>query len=313
MDVLTHYKPRYSGHETFVCRYAWLPKVVSELERHHDLFHDDDAAMVRLGVGKNMVRSAKFWAEAAQIIEERETGGYMVTRFGRDLLGHDGYDPYLEQPETLWLLHWKITTNPTRPLFHWQQLFNYWHRPDFTETEAIPFLEKALPKMKEKTAKRTLSDGFRVFVNSYVPSRGKKGEIAEDNLDCPLVELGLIRAAGERKDSQNRRETIYAFNLEPKSSISTALFAYCAHDFWMANSKYSEEKSLSSRSICSEAGSPGQIFKLPEMALSPLLDSLSSVTNGALVFEESQTQQQVWLKKPVLEEDLLASIYIDQP
>lgn len=265
--------------------------------------------MIRLGVGKNMVHSVKFWADAAQVIQDCEGGGYQVSQFGRDILGYDGYDPFLEHPETLWLLHWKISTNPTRPLFHWQQLLNFWHRPEFTETEALSFLEKALPKGREKIAKRTLSDGFRVFVNSYVPSRNRKNAIAEDNLDCPLVELNLIRNAGERRDAQENREMIYAFNHEPKPTITPELFAYCLADFWKNNAKYAEEKSLLARAICSEPGSPGQVFKLPELSVTHLLEGISTATQGCLVFEESQTQQQVWWRQEISEESLLEAIY----
>lgn len=305
-------KPRYSGHETFVCRYAWIPKVISELSKPEGqfLFKNEDEAMVRLGVGKNMVRSAKFWAESAQIIEDRSDGGHQVTDFGRELLGQEGHDTYLERPETLWLLHWKISTNPTRPLFHWDQMLNYWHRPEFCESEALPFLERALPKDKEKTSRRTLSDGFRVFVNSYVPTRGKKGEIAEDNLDCPLVELGLIRVAGVRSDAEHHRETIFAFNIEPKPAISPELFAFCIQDFWANSSKYSEDESLSFRAICSEPGSPGQVLKLPEAYVTALLDDIAKSTGQALSFEESHSMRQVWRGRTTISErDLLEAIY----
>ena len=313
MQAIIH-KPRYSGHETFVCRYAWLPKVISELCKPNGqhLFQDEDDAMVRLGIGKNMVRSAKFWAEAAQIIEDRIDGGHQVTAFGRELLGEEGYDTYLERPETLWLLHWKISSHATRPLFHWYQMLNYWHRPEFTEADALSFLERSLPKDKEKTSKRTLADGFRIFVNSYVPSHSKKGEIAEDNLDCPLAELGLMRIAAVRTDANNHRETIYAFNVDAKSTICPELLAYCIHDFWENSTKYREENSLSFRAVCSEPGSPGQIFKLPEASVTMLLEDLARATNGAMTFEESRSIQQVWRKKVVTSESLLEAIYIQE-
>jgi hypothetical protein len=303
--------PRFSGHETFVCRYAWLPKVVQEIsaEGGSGLFRCDETAMVKLGIGKNMVHSARFWAEAAQVIEESDDGGHKVTDFGCQLLHPEWHDPYLERIETLWLIHWKIATNPLRPLFHWTELLNNWHRPEFYESEVLPFLEKALPKDKAQTAKRTLSDGFRVFVNSYVPSRGRKGEIAEDNLDCPLVELGLIRIAGERLTKDSHREPIYSFNIEQKPPITSELIAYCLHDFWQNSEAYREEKSLGLRVIGTEAGSPGQVFKLPESALSGLLDGLSTATNGAMVFEESRSMQQVWMKKQVSPQELLEQIY----
>ena len=47
---------RFSGHETFPCRYAWLPKAVQWLAEDPALFRNEDQAMVKLGVGKNMVR-----------------------------------------------------------------------------------------------------------------------------------------------------------------------------------------------------------------------------------------------------------------
>ena len=146
-------------------------------------------------------------------------------------------------------------------------------------------------------------------MNSYVPTRGRKGEIAEDNLDCPLVELGLIRIAGERLDKNHHRETIYSFNIEPKPSITPELFAYCLRDAWTRNPKYADEKSLSTRVIGTEEGNPGQVFKLPEKELAILLDQLSAATQRKMVFEESQTSQQVWLKKHISEEELFENIF----
>jgi hypothetical protein len=49
---------RVSGHESFPCRYTWLPKTVRGLKNNPRLFADEDQAMVDLGLGKNMVRSA---------------------------------------------------------------------------------------------------------------------------------------------------------------------------------------------------------------------------------------------------------------
>lgn len=51
---------RFSGHETFACRYSWLPKAFAELSSSPLLFTNEENAMVRLGVGKNMVKSIRF-------------------------------------------------------------------------------------------------------------------------------------------------------------------------------------------------------------------------------------------------------------
>jgi hypothetical protein len=58
---------RFSGHETFPCRYAWLSKAVKALEHRLKIFADEDDAMVELGVGKNMMRAIRFWVQAAGI------------------------------------------------------------------------------------------------------------------------------------------------------------------------------------------------------------------------------------------------------
>src|SRR5205823_3280695 len=58
MTTVTPY--RISGHEGFPCRYTWLPKAVRGLGNNNSkLFSDEDEAMVELGLGKNMVRSAR--------------------------------------------------------------------------------------------------------------------------------------------------------------------------------------------------------------------------------------------------------------
>lgn len=300
---------RFSGHETFVCRYSWLPKVIREIAKTPGLFNDDDNAMVSLGVGKNMVRSIRFWAESAQIIEQNsKANGYIISDFGQQLLGHDGHDPFLEDPRTLWLLHWKIATNPTQPLFFWHQLLNYWHRADFSAPEIIPFFTKNAPASSNLRSETTLEQGYRVFVNTYVATRGKKGQIAEDNLDSPFVELDLVRRIGDRRSANDeKRETIYGFNLDDKSAVTPELFAYCLDELWQHS--FSGENTVPFRAITAGAGSPGQIFKLPELAVRRHLELLKTVTSGAYSFEESSTLQQAVRKKRISSETLLDKIY----
>jgi len=300
---------RYSGHETFVCRYAWLPKVIRELAKTPALLKDDAVAMVALGVGKNMVRSIRFWAETAQVIAPADGGDYCITDFGKLVLGTEGYDPFLENPRTLWLLHWKIATHPTAPLFFWHQLLNYWHRAEFSESEIIPFFRKNTPAGANLRSDSTLAAGYHVFVNTYVATQGRKGEIAEDSLDSPLVELDLVRRIGDRRAvDTGPREPIYAFNLDDKPGVTSALFAYSLHDYW-AYSPFSQDDYLPFCAITAAPGSPGQTFKLPEFAVRRHLDALRNKTSGAYAFEESASLQQAHRKKGISAEALLDAVY----
>jgi hypothetical protein len=65
---------KFSGHETFACRYAWLPKALQAIQSDPRVFADDDEAIVELGVGKNMVRSIRFWVEASGMAKPAQQG-----------------------------------------------------------------------------------------------------------------------------------------------------------------------------------------------------------------------------------------------
>lgn len=304
-------KFRFSGHDAFPCRYAWLPKAVQNLTVDPLLFMDEETAMVTLGVGKNMVRAIRFWADAASMTSERKPEGLNVTRFGADLLGSDGYDPYLERIQTLWLIHWKIATNAQQPLFAWHHLLNYWHRPEFTRSEAIMSFQEEARRLGKKLSEVTLGNHFTTFLHTYTPTKSKKNEVQEDNLDCPLVELELLVKSGERNvATSGRRESVYTFRLEDKPEISQPLFIYCLNDFWANRRK--NEKTLSFRDLSVAEGSPGQTFKLPEQAIRTRLERLKKDSGGVFDFQESAALQQVIRRKDVEAEELMEAIYHDR-
>lgn len=300
---------RYSGHETFPCRYTWLPKAVRGLTTNGQLFSDEDAAMVALGVGKNMVRSIRFWADAAEIASNRiKEQGLDVSEFGKIIFGARGHDQFLEDIRTLWLIHWKFSTSVDQPLFAWHYLLNFWHRPDFSRSEALATLSQEALRLGKKLSSVTLDHHFTTFLHTYVPTRGKKGEVQEDNLDCPLTELELIQKVGERTHADsNRRETIYAFRVEEKPEISQELFIYCLDDYWSKWHKH--EKTLSFREVAVGEGSPGQVFKLPEQAVRERLESIENASGRLFVYQESASIQQVIRNKQITQRELLENIY----
>lgn len=300
---------RYSGHDTFQCRYAWLPKAVRMVggpNQQPDLFDDEDNAMVRLGVGKNMVRSISFWAETAGILKGTASN-MAVTEFGRVLLGHEGHDEYLENIQTLWLLHWKIATSP-QPLFAWDFLLNHWHRPDFSRREAIQAFMERTTVLGKNLSENTLETHFDVFLHTYLPTRSRKGLVLEDNLDCPLVELRLLKVSGERVSTDSaRREPTYSFRTEEKPDISDELFIFCLDEFWKA--KFPNSATLPFREISVAAGSPGQVFKLPERWVRERLDRIQNESRGTFVFDDSASLQQVRRMKRTEPWTLLGRIY----
>lgn len=301
---------RISGHETFSCRYSWLPKAVHHLRENPELFSDEDAAMVTLGVGKNMVRSIRFWVNAAGVSVSSGRGTkHSLTEFGIELLGPSGWDPYMEDVRTLWLIHWKLSTAIERPLLAWDFLLNRWHDPELTSRSVVKALHKEATRADAALSSVTVEQHVDTFLHTYVPTRGRKGIIQEDNLDCPLVELELVVKIGDRdlEAASGKREPIYAFRRDEKPDITPELFAYCLSDFWQ--SRHPKNGTLTLKEIAHGHGSPGQVFKLPEDDVRSRVDQLSAQTNGEFTYSESSTQQQVQRSSKPDSNALLERIY----
>ncbi len=292
MTVEKHY--RISGHETFPCRYTWLPKAVRGVAKNPRLFMDEDQAMIDLGVGKNMVRSIRYWALATGVIAPTVKGKtYELSVFGARVLGEHGLDPFLEDIRTLWLIHWKLATNVENPLLAWDYVLNRWHEPELVPSIVRKALHKEASRHNESPSPVTVEQHFDTFLHTYVPTRGHKREVQEDNLDCPLVELELLVKVGEREldPSSGRREAIYAFRREEKPDITLALFVYCLSDFW--HTRHPAEATLPFREVAYGHGSPGQVFKLSEDEVRARVEALAHHTGGVLTYTESASMQQI--------------------
>jgi hypothetical protein len=298
---------KFSGHETFACRYAWLPKALQAIQSDPRVFTDEDEAIVELGVGKNMVRSIRFWVEASGMAKPTQRG-LEPTELGLLIFGAKGRDPFIEDLQTLWLIHWNLTTQIEHPLFAWEFLFNRWHEPEFTESAVLKAFAKETDGLSKRLSSVTLQQHFQVFLHTYVPARGQKGEIAEDNLDCPLTELELLVKIGERAPpGTTRREPVYAFRREEKASVSPELFAYCVEDFWQKISP--NEQTLPVRTLVNGIGSPGQVFKIPEEDIYNRVQGLSELTDGALKYAESAALPQIHRSGSIDARRLLAHAY----
>ena len=268
--------------------------------------------MVDLGVGKNMVRAIRFWSQAAGFISAPKGGGHSVTKIGSDLLGDRGTDSFLEDIRTLWLIHWKLSTNIESPLLAWDYLLNRWQEPEIAPSAVMKALQNEAGKQDDKLSPVTLQQHFDVFIHTYVPTRGRKGEVQEDNLDSPLVELELIVKIGDREldRAAGRREPIYVFRREEKPDITPELFAYCLADFW--RQRHGSEETLPLKTVAHGHGSPRQIFKLPEEDIRSRVEALGHQTRGVLTFSETANLQQVRRNRTLNAIESLNDIYAEE-
>lgn len=310
MSNLNKINYRLSGHDSFVCRYAWLPKAVKSILVNPFIFQDDEKAIIEMGVGKNMVKSIKFWIDTMGVAHYNRRDGYSLTPFGKALF-QDKYDPYLEDIKTLWLLHWHLSSHVESPIFAWDYMLNKWHNPDIVQSKVIAVFIDETSRLTHNVSPNTLKNHFNIFLHTYFPSRGAKGEVLEDNLDSPLVELDLIRKIGERKlEGSNKNEIIYAFNKENKPEISPNVFLYALLNYREKQLKNS--KQISFNQIANGHGSPGQIFKLPESCIRERLEHISKLSNINIEFREAANSQHIFINDDDVKSiDYLEQIYIN--
>lgn len=281
------YVPQFSGHETFPLRYGWLKKAfdrVAETENsrpNRDACWDDKA-ISRFGVGKNMVASIRHWSRVTQIIEEPSGSHVKTTALGQLIFGADGCDPYMEDPSTLWILHWNLAGYDTKTTWFWA--FNHCPVADFRRENLEANIQRlAADRGWSRVANATVKNDVACFIRTYVSNHQKMKSKEDDALECPLTELNLIKIT----DSQNAFRLIRG----PKPTLKGGVFAYALFDFWSRHSP--DTATLSFEAIAFAPGSPGRVFGLEENDLVDRLCRLDAITRGILSWTEAAGLKQV--------------------
>jgi hypothetical protein len=238
----------FARHETFHPRFGWLKKGYDKAKENPALFLENNAP-VMLGVGKNMVRSIRYWCRAFKILEED-----CPSIFGKKLLDDKGWDPFLEDPASLWLLHWYLL-KPTCEAAAWYFTFNLFRGIEFKNEDLFQELQEYTKKGGKNIAESSLKKDLTCILRMYVESR-RESTVSEDSLDCPFAQLGLIQRGGEIQQ--------YSFQVGAKMSLPSEVIVAACLEF----TKYKgEQKTISLSSLSYELGSPGLVFKLPESVI----------------------------------------------
>jgi hypothetical protein len=280
-------RPTFGGHEKFVFRNGWLKKGFDEVKKDPSVFTQDDS-LVKLGVGKNMVRSIRHWCLASGLDKEvTVTGSKKVlapTALGKKLMEDDGWDPYLEDMGSLWLVHWQLVANQIRALV-WSIIFSAYFDSEFSKKQLIILVTKQFEQMGIRATEGTIEREVDCVLRTYVPVGGQKGMKSEENLDCPLAELDLIQAVPE--------ENLYRFNIGAKPSLSTPVFGFALFRFLVK--RLQTRRTAAIEEVMYQNGSPGQAFKLDENSLVEHLEKLEVLTSGALRLNDTAGLRQIYL------------------
>ena len=311
------YSPKFSGHETFPLRFGWLKKAYDAVEDadKQDNYQNpfkDEAAIAKFGVGKNMVASMQHWSEVTKFLENNsksgtdEKKGLINTELAKAILNDDGFDPYLENPATSWIVHWNLVSKPTCTTWYWS--FNHFNYGIFDREQLQSALASVCAERgwSKRASLPTLKRDVECFVRTYSAKPLKAGEGLDASIDGPLVELGLLNATGKRDG--------FRFNFGEKPNLSDECFAYIIFDYW---EQYigAQTNSVSLEALALNPSSPGRCLLLDVDSLTRRLERLEQVTQGKLWLDPSAGLKE--LRKRITISDvekvqMLKSIYKTQ-
>lgn len=295
------YKLQFAGHETFPLRYGWLNKAFQQVTKVAELSNSDtgsvftdESAISVFGVGKNMVVAMRHWALAANVIYFQDpddgvrSGRLMPSLFGQMLL--EECDPYLENPASLWLIHWHLASRPARATT-WYWAFNELNEPNIDRDLITDRLARRIAALREsgrmkesRITETTIRRDVECFVRTYLARPASGRAVQEDNLESPLGELSLLQPIGVG--------SAFRFRRGPKPTLPDEVFLFGLLAFW--RDLYPTRREFSVEAIAHEPGGPGRVFLLDEESVADRLASAADLTGGAIRWDESTGMRQVY-------------------
>lgn len=264
----------FSGHESFNCRPLWLKKGYDFIQEGLDFQQDD--AVVELGVGKNMVSSIKFWMKSFSLSPDTSK----LTPIANYLFGTNGKDKNLEDPTTLWLLHYYLIKNNQASIY--SIFFNDFRKlsPEFTKERFEKYLMRYCIEKDSPQSENTIERDVRVFLKNYGITVKKEREI-EDEFNSLFAELNLFEKIDNstfRIKNKDRNELPYEIVL------------------FLILDKHENQKSISFYNLMNDKDSIGNVLVMNEQDLLNKMDEISDEYNS-IVFSDVAGIKELQLKR----------------
>jgi len=302
-------KAKFTGHDTFPLRYGWLYKAVNHLNSGGKLQtskeEETQQAIIKLGVGKNMVNAIRYWAESADLLSSKRSQSnidYFTSENGDYLFNADtGRDPYLEQIGSVWLVHFWLNFN-FQHLSAYRYFFNYSHVQHFEKSKLLSDCSSDAKKLVTNDIgnESTLKKDIDCFLNTYSKkfksdAVKKKLTIDEEHFTSPLTELNLVTDNGGG---------FYVSDLAERPEIPIEVFIYGLIKFAQVETKDSKINSIDFDSLLTKPCSPGRIFRLSESGLGQKLDEAQEYSKDEVSWIDSLGLRQVKINDEYLSNPL---------
>lgn len=269
-------KLRFSGHETFIARTFW-PKKGYDFIRNEGDFNAEEA-VIRLGVGKNMVSSIKYWMKSLNLIDDNNE----ITRLADFLFGENGNDPFLEDVTSIWLLHYYLIKIEHASIFTFVYNDLRKERPVFTKRQLHSFIKRQFQEQNiNGFNSNTIDKDISVFVRTYnTPDYKSIKKDFEDEIGGLFQELELMTS---KKDSDIDEKTVDWYDLTGKErpTLPPELLLFAILD------TYPDSHNIGFRRLEIERHSPAMVFALSKEGLFKKLKEIELIFEDIVVSESA--------------------------
>lgn len=284
----------FSGHDTFHCRQFWLKKAF-DFQSSNKRFNDDEASL-ELGVGKNMVTAIRYWSRCFQMIDDENKPSQLANNLLRD----GGWDPYLEDHGSLWLLHWLLITSENASTF--TIIFNELikERPEFTADNFI----QVVNRKDGEYNKNTLAKDFTVFYRTYFADF--KSNDLEEGFTGILTELNIlkqIRKSFIDKDGKAKAKDVWLLDRSVRNEIPLHILLFGIL------SNHPKDRSISFEDLYNGKNEIGSVFALSKEGLTIALECMSNELAYGIVFSNEAGIRELQFKNDLNAGQILEDYY----
>lgn len=273
----------FSGHESFHCKSLWLKKGYDYILANNS-FTDIDA-VVKLGVGKNMVSSIRFWLRAFGLSQMDKPTKIAKYLFDTEI----GKDPYAEDLNTLWLLHFLLVYSDISSIYNLVFVEYQREKKEFSKEDLKNFIKRkcAIPEQKNVYNENTVKKDISVLLKNYVAPKDLK---AIDDFSALLIGLGLLVS----KDTET-----YTYRITGTTEIANEVILFALLSINNGDKTISFDM-LQKLSL---------IFCLPITSLIDIIREIEKQYSGSIIFSDNSGIKNVQLLKDLDRFDVLNKYY----
>ena len=278
-------KTSFSGHDKFECKIDWITKGLKAYSEDNTILSNTkvESGIQKLGLGINMIKSLSHWMKSLGLVNDG-----CLTELSQTILEKD---IYLENSNTLWLLHWNLVKDREKSTLV-NLFFNHYYPHKFTKDEIAEDTLLWLKENEIKLSPTTLNSDMDVLIRLY---RGNDSEMSMSLFS----DLNMITSLSNGS---------YSLNVDATAELSDEVFLYILADF-IAMKYKNEVESISIDELERGILSIQKSLCMSENRLYGKIHKLKELTNNKMYYSEASGIRQIYLNESLDKLEFLKRIY----